>query len=399
MSISSSEDDYDTIETIPLAGGSSKPGFIGRPQAYPERSTIDWQFEDVVERSRQQSLRSQRGIRRAVSSFFEATRVWLILCLTGAGVGLIGASLDILVAWLNDLRTGRCKYGLFYNEVACCSGLDAGEICMEWETWSNYFHIRSMFIEGPLQWLVYVSLAVLFAAAAAIFVRTYAPYAFHTGIPEIKAILGGYVLDEFLSPWTLLIKSVGLALSVASGLSLGKEGPLVHVSCCLAFLLSRVFKSLRENEAQKRYVLASAAAAGVSVAFGSPLGAVVFGLEELDLFNHQAVIWRAFVTSAIAAVSLQYVDPYGTSKLVLFQVQNKSVWRDFELIPWSMLAVLGGALGSLLIRLNVKAAVYRSKSVIAEWPLLEVIVVTAVTAIISYPLIFLRVQSSVLVSD
>lgn len=36
-------------------------------------------------------------------------------------------------------------------------------------------------------------------------------------------ILGGYVLDSFLGPWTLLIKAVGLALAVASGLSLGKE--------------------------------------------------------------------------------------------------------------------------------------------------------------------------------
>jgi chloride channel 3/4/5 len=36
-------------------------------------------------------------------------------------------------------------------------------------------------------------------------------------------ILGGYVFDEFLSPWTFVIKSLGLALSVASGLSLGKE--------------------------------------------------------------------------------------------------------------------------------------------------------------------------------
>ena len=36
-------------------------------------------------------------------------------------------------------------------------------------------------------------------------------------------ILGGYVLDAFLKPWTLLIKSVGLVLAVASGLSLGKE--------------------------------------------------------------------------------------------------------------------------------------------------------------------------------
>lgn len=36
-------------------------------------------------------------------------------------------------------------------------------------------------------------------------------------------ILGGYVLDAFLTPWTLLIKALGLALAVASGLSLGKE--------------------------------------------------------------------------------------------------------------------------------------------------------------------------------
>lgn len=36
-------------------------------------------------------------------------------------------------------------------------------------------------------------------------------------------ILGGYVLTAFLTPWTLLIKAIGLALAVASGLSLGKE--------------------------------------------------------------------------------------------------------------------------------------------------------------------------------
>jgi hypothetical protein len=60
-------------------------------------------------------------------------------------------------------------------------------------------------------------------------------------VPEIKAvsdtmalnicllivvrsqILGGYVFDAFLGSWTLLIKALGLALSVSSGLSLGKE--------------------------------------------------------------------------------------------------------------------------------------------------------------------------------
>jgi chloride channel 3/4/5 len=83
----------------------------------------------------------------------------------------------------------------------------------------------------------------------------------------------------------------------------------------------------------------AAAAAGVSVAFGSPLGGVLFGLEgelkhftssicntqhylsEFDAFGGDFdVMWRGFVTSVIAAVALQYVDPFRTSKLVLFQV-------------------------------------------------------------------------------
>lgn len=72
------------------------------------------------------------------------------------------------------------------------------------------------------------------------------------------------------------------------------------------------------------------------MAFGSPLGGVLFGLEELDTFafsNEIDVMWRGFVTSVIAAVSLQWVDPFRTAKLVLFQVTAGSdTWRAFELV-------------------------------------------------------------------
>lgn len=44
---------------------------------------------------------------------------------------------------------------------------------------------------------------------------------------SLHQIIGGYVFDSFLSPWTLLIKALGLALSVSSGLSLGKEVKLL----------------------------------------------------------------------------------------------------------------------------------------------------------------------------
>lgn len=85
---------------------------------------------------------------------------------------------------------------------------------------------------------------------ASIFVQVYAPFAFHTGIPEIKTLLGGYVIVDFLSGWTLLTKAVGLPLAVASGLSLGKEGPMVHVACCIGNMMLRPFAVLRGNEGE-----------------------------------------------------------------------------------------------------------------------------------------------------
>ncbi|KAF8075038.1 Cl-channel protein [Lyophyllum atratum] len=338
------------------------------PRKYEDGSSIDWLHEEAVERERTHALRAQAGARGLLFPLIESARLWFVVIMVGLGIGITGAWLDVLVKWLGDLREGHCSYGFFYNQVACCSGLDPGEKCREWITWSEFLHVRSIFLQSLLQSFIYVVLAIAFAGSAALLVESYAPYAFHTGIPEIKAILGGYVFDSFLSPWTLIIKAVGLALAVASGLSLGKEGPLVHVACCMAFGLSRLFKQFRHNEAQKRKLLAAAAAAGVSVAFGSPLGGVLFGLEELDTFADETdVMWRAFVASAIAAVSLQWVNPFGTAKLVLFQVNNTvDVWRAFELIPWLGLGILGGVLGSLLIKLNVEIALVPASELVAN---------------------------------
>jgi chloride channel 3/4/5 len=73
-------------------------------------------------------------------------------------------------------------------------------------------------------------------------------YAKHSGIAEIKTVLGGFVMKRFMGAWTLVIKSLGLCLAVASGLWLGKEGPLVHVACCCANLFVKAFPSLNTNE-------------------------------------------------------------------------------------------------------------------------------------------------------
>jgi chloride channel 3/4/5 len=84
--------------------------------------------------------------------------------------------------------------------------------------------------------------------------------------------LSGFVIHGYLGISTLLVKSVGLALSVASGLSLGKEGPICHIAAAVGNIICRQFPKFERNEAKKREILSAACASGVAVAFGAPIG-------------------------------------------------------------------------------------------------------------------------------
>lgn len=72
---------------------------------------------------------------------------------------------------------------------------------------------------------------------------------------QIKTILSGFIIRGYLGKWTLLIKTVTLVLAVSSGLSLGKEGPLVHVACCCGNLFCSLFSKYSKNEGKRREVL------------------------------------------------------------------------------------------------------------------------------------------------
>ncbi|MEQ2158886.1 Chloride channel protein 2, partial [Goodea atripinnis] len=64
-----------------------------------------------------------------------------------------------------------------------------------------------------------------------------------SGIPEMKTILRGVVLKEYLTLKTFVAKVIGLTCALGSGMPLGKEGPFVHIASLCAALLSK-FMSL-----------------------------------------------------------------------------------------------------------------------------------------------------------
>ncbi|KAF2763545.1 hypothetical protein EJ05DRAFT_472443 [Pseudovirgaria hyperparasitica] len=375
----------------------------GRRVGYDDLTAIDWIFEYAKDRQRLRFLFSDTsGIMGHLRQLADASQIWWILIAAGIASGAIAAFIDIASDWLGDLKTGVCKNvegdGHFYlSKPFCCWGYSDLSQCHDWHPWSSALGVRSAGGGYIIEYIFFVVFSVSFAAFASLLVQNYAPYARHSGIPEIKTVLGGFVIRRFLGVWTLAIKSLGLCLAVASGLWLGKEGPLVHVACCCANLFMKFFTSINDNEARKREVLSAAAAAGISVAFGSPIGGVLFSLEQLSYYFPDKTMWQSFVCAMVAAVTLQACNPFRTGKLVLYQVTYHSGWHAFEMVPFALLGVLGGLYGGLFIKLNMFVAKWRQANPIFKDPVVEVVSVALLTSITNFPIKFMRAQASELV--
>ena len=273
--------------------------------------------------------------------------------------GVMAGVIDIGATWLTDLKFGICPTAFYLNMEQCCWSSnetlrDISGNCSLWLTWPEVIGLSRDSAPGYLiRYMAYVLWALLFAALAASLVRMFAPYACGSGIPEIKTILSGFIIRGYLGKWTFLIKSVSIMLAVASGLSLGKEGPMVHIACCIGNIISYLFPKYGRNEAKKREILSAASAAGVSVAFGAPIGGVLFSLEEVSYYFPLKTLWRSFFCALVAAFVLQSINPFGNEHSVLFYVEYNKPWIFFELIPFLFLGVVGGLIGSFFIKANI----------------------------------------------
>lgn len=221
----------------------------------------------------------------------------------------------------------------------CCLDAVGGKGCPQWVRWNDAFSNTNSNSSGGgdsyttigyiFDYFMYVLISVSFAFLASWLVVVYSAKGrvVGSGIPEVKTILGGFIIRKFLGVRTLFIKSMTLVLAVASGLNLGKEGPLVHISCSWSHILSRRFDKYKLNEVKRRELLSAAAAAGVSVAFGAPLGGVLFSLESVSSYFPPKTMWRSFWCAIAATLVIRYIDPFNTGQLVQFSVTNNTGMR------------------------------------------------------------------------
>ncbi|KAI6131653.1 chloride channel [Pisolithus croceorrhizus] len=403
---------------------------------YSSFSSIDWLHDTIKDSVRFSRLRRGKSFRSHLRLVLDKSLGWIIVTV----VGFLSAVVAFLVVrseqWFFDLKYGYCADGWWKAQRFCCpvpddlwmSSSDEGN-CSSWRAWSDVISSRirnqpsSTFENDYIEYFTYTCVAILLATLSTLLTihltastsfltrkesgvlsplfvtnkddqehqpspqskRKVLYYAAGSGIPEIKTILSGFVIHGYLGARTLFTKSLGLALSVGSGLSLGKEGPFVHIASCVGNIVSRCHSKYENNEAKRREILSAACAAGVAVAFGAPIGGTLFSLEEVSYFFPPKVMWRSFFCAMIAAITLRFLDPFGTGKLVLFQVTYDKDWHAYDLIFFVMLGALGGVYGAYFSKLNYRWTRHvRNGTWIKDHSVVEVILVTLTTALFCF---------------
>jgi chloride channel protein, CIC family len=152
-----------------------------------------------------------------------------------------------------------------------------------------------------------------------------APEAKGHGVPEVLTAIatrGGRI-----RPVVVLVKALGSAITIGSGGSVGREGPIVQIGAALGSTLGQVFKL---NERRVVNLVAAGAAGGIAATFNAPIAGVMFAIEvilgDLRLRDLSTLIISAVTASVVSqavlgsspAFSMPAYDFNGLAELPLY---------------------------------------------------------------------------------
>ncbi|KAG2444895.1 hypothetical protein HXX76_001631 [Chlamydomonas incerta] len=231
------------------------------------------------------------------------------------------------------------------------------------------------------------------------------PAAAGSGIADVKAYLNGVDVPNIFHFNTLAAKVLGAIGSVAGGLAIGKEGPFVHAGAAIAAIISQGGSGSARlpwmrhfwNDRDRYDMVACGTAAGVAAAFRSPVGGVLFALEEMTSWWKNQMLWLAFFTTAVVSVAIRVLMKacssngcgfFGSGGFIYFEIQEgQDTYEFFELLPMLLLGVLGGLMGSGFIVMNSRLSEWRRRHLAPlgrRGRLLEGLVISVLTSTLSF---------------
>jgi len=200
-------------------------------------------------------------------------------------------------------------------------------------------------------WLLFIVSPVCFIIAWWL-IKLFSPYAKGSGIPQVMAAIeittprNEGKVDELLSIKVIIVKIISSLTMAIGGGAIGREGPTIQIAASVFRKVNQLLPAWWPKVA-KRNMIVTGAAAGLAAAFNTPLGGIVFAIEELTKTHFSYYKTAIFSSVIIAGLTAQGIlGPYlylgypkidGTSTFIFGGV--------------ALVAVIAGLSGSILSRI------------------------------------------------
>jgi len=218
----------------------------------------------------------------------------------------------------------------------------------------------SHFLFQHYHWLPFIITPICFFTAVWV-VNTFAPFAKGSGIPQVTAAIelanpkGHDRINQLLSIPVIITKIISSSILALGGGIIGREGPTIQIA---GSIFRKINQWLPEwwPKVSKRNMIMTGAAAGLAAAFNTPLGGIVFAMEELTKTHisfYKTAIFSAVIIAGITAQA--FLGPY--LYLGYPDVSNLSALIFFGTL---VVSVIAGLSASIMCKLILKLMIWKS---------------------------------------
>lgn len=213
------------------------------------------------------------------------------------------------------INNERVKRNLLNAFPFWISAFVSGVIAVLYAKLFGYAEMGTHLIFVKCKWALFVITPVCFLLAWWL-VNKFSPYARGSGIPQVSAAIElanprrYHKVNLLLSLKIIFIKIISSLIFVFGGGVIGREGPTIQIS---ASIFKKVNDMLPEwfPKISKQNMIVTGGAAGLAAAFNTPLGGIVFAIEELTKthFNFfKSALLTGVIISGLTALSI--LGPY-----------------------------------------------------------------------------------------
>lgn len=205
-------------------------------------------------------------------------------------------------------------------------------------------------------------------------IKKYAPFSRGSGIPQMMASIElatpkeHHKINRMLSVKNIFFKVFSSLVLVFGGGAIGREGPTIQIAGSIFHEVNRWLPSWWPR-ISKRNMITTGAAAGLAAAFNTPLGGIVFAVEELSKTHFNYFKTAVFTAVIIAGLTAQAIlGPY-----LYLGYPSVNHLSGFIFFYVALIAIVTGLLGSAMAKIILFAFSWKSKFRFAYQHLLYVV--------------------------